>query len=205
MGAMDLMGTLTGLGTQILTAHIWGEVYIETGVSEGTSMAVALSFPSPPFLRLHGIEIDPAMVECSRKRFANDQRLTIHPGSSLDILPKIIDPNRSTVFWLDAHYDGAKQTSFDPRHGQCVLLEELRIIAQTPWQKWPVVLIDDSSTFCSNVWWERGAHGHGMDRAQNPTFQQIYDVLGGVNNEYEFLFRNQCIFCLPAGRLGDWV
>ncbi len=199
------MGTLTGLGTHILAAHIWGEVYIETGVSEGTSMAVAQAFNMPPFQKLLGIEVDPAMVIHARDRFGKDERVVIYQASSLDVLPNIINPARATVFWLDAHYDGAKPTSWDRRHGQCVLLEELRIIAKVQWRRWPVVLIDDSSTFCSNEWWERGAHGQGMLRDHNPTFQQIYDVLGGVDNKYEFLVRNQCIFCLPTGRLGDWT
>jgi hypothetical protein len=179
--------------------HIFGESYIETGLSEGTSMAVALAFSAPAFLELHGIEVDAAMVEKSRSRFANEKRLTIHHGSSLDVLPTILDPTRRTVFWLDAHYDGAKPTSFDPRHGQCVLLEELRLIAKVPWKTRPVILIDDASTFCSDAWWDRGAHGHGMDRQQNPTFQQLYDAIGVLDNRYSFFIKDQCIYCYPEG------
>jgi hypothetical protein len=36
-----------------------------------------------------------------------------------------------------------------------------------------------------------------MVRVQNPTFEQIYDALGGVDNRYNFFIRNQCIHCFP--------
>jgi hypothetical protein len=193
----EAMGTLRLPAQADVLPHIWGEVYIETGVSEGTSMAVAAAFYRPAFKELHGIECDWEMVEKARQRFAGDQRITICYGSSPLWLPDVIDPSKRTVFWLDAHYDGAKPTSFDPRHGQCVLLDELKIIMAVPWQVQPTILIDDSSTFCSDLWWERGAHGHGMDRRQNPTFQQIYDALGAVDNRYDLLIREQCIYCFP--------
>ncbi len=192
------MGTLIRQSVAFPPRRIEGHTYVETGLSEGTSMAVALSWDDPPFEALHGIEVDAEMVEKSRRRFAGESRLTIHHGSSLDFLRDIINPAKSTVFWLDAHYDGAKPTSFDPRHGQCVLMEELRLIASLPWKSPPVVMIDDASTFCSDAWWDRGAHGQGMDRKQNPTFQEIYDVLGAVDNHYDLFIKGQCIYCFPA-------
>jgi hypothetical protein len=191
------MGTVHLTPRATYLPHIWGDVYIETGLSEGTSMAVALAFHSPVFGEYHGIEVDAAMVAKAKERFREQVRVKIHHGSSLDVLPEILDATRKTVFWLDAHYDGAKPTSFDPRHGQCVLLEELRLILAVPWKSRPFILIDDASTFCSDVWWERGAHGQGMDRRQNPTFQQIYDVVGAVDNKYDLFIKEQCIYCFP--------
>ncbi len=192
------MGTLHLPNQATYLPHIWAEVYIETGVSEGTSMAVAQDFYRPAFKELHGIECDKEMAEKSNQRFMDDPRVCIYHGSSIDLLPDILDPLKRTLFWLDAHYDGAKPTSFDPRHGQCVLLEELRIIMAVPWAvPRPTILIDDASTFCSDLWWERGAHGTGMDRRQNPTFQQIYDVLGAVDNQYDLFISDQCIYCFP--------
>jgi hypothetical protein len=190
------MGTVPLTPRATYLPHIWGDVYIETGLSEGTSMAVALAFAAPRFMELHGIEVDAEMVDKACKRF-DTTRLSIHHGSSLDVLPEILTPHKKTVFWLDAHYDGAKPTSFDPRHGQCVLLEELRLILAVPWKSRPFILIDDASTFCSDVWWDRGAHGQGMDRKQNPTFQQIYDVVGAVDNKYDLFIKEQCIYCFP--------
>ncbi len=192
------MGTLGRQSVEFPMPLLMGDTYIETGLSEGTSMAVALDWRNPPFKELHGIEIDPAMVDFSQRRFGGEGRLTIHHGSSLDVLPRLLDPSRRTVFWLDAHYDGAKTSSFDPRHGQCVLLEELKLISRVSWRNWPIILIDDASTFCSDEWWSRGAHGTAMDRKQNPTFQQIYDVLGVVDNKYSLFIKDQCIYCFPS-------
>ncbi len=192
------MGTLPGQFVEDFPTHLWGDVYIETGLSEGTSMAVALGYKATPFRKLYGVELDVSMVSRAAIRFVGEERLTIYEGSSLDVLPRIIDPDRRTIFWLDAHYDGTKPTSFHPPHGQCVLLGELKIIMAVPWRVWPTILIDDSSTFCSDEWWRRGAHGTGMDRAQNPTFQQIYDAVGAVDNRYDIFIRDQCIYCLPG-------
>jgi hypothetical protein len=194
------MGTVPLTPRATYLPHVWGDVYIETGLSEGTSMAVALAFSAPRFAKLYGIEVDDEMFTKSCDRFRQQMaqnRLSIYEGSSLDVLPQILSPDKKTVFWLDAHYDGAKPTSFDPRHGQCVLLEELRLILAVPWKSRPFILIDDASTFCSDVWWDRGAHGVGMDRKQNPTFQQIYDVVGAVDNKYDLFIKEQCIYCFP--------
>ena len=148
----------------------------------------------PAFRELHGIEVDAELAERAHRRFLSDSRVKIHHGSSLDVLPKILNPARTTLFWLDAHYDGVRPTSFDPKHGQNVLIGELRIILALPWR--PLILIDDASTFCSDRWWDR-FHGTDMNRGQNPTFQQIYDAFAGELDTYNLLVHNRAIHCLP--------
>jgi hypothetical protein len=160
------------------------ECYVETGVSEGTSMAAAAAWKYPAFKELLGVECDGGMVGACRQRFAGDARVEILHASSLDVLPGILSPHRRTLFWLDAHYDGGRQTSFHVPHGQCPLLGELRAIMSVPWRVPPVILIDDASVFCSREWWARGAHGHGMDPNQWPDLQSICDTLGVLDQKY---------------------
>jgi hypothetical protein len=157
------------------------QVYIETGVGLGDSFACAVR---QPFDRLHGIDVSERAVAACLK-FAADPRVAIHHGSSLDVLPRIIDPTKKTLFWLDAHYEGPD--CWQPEHGQCPLLAELRIILAVRWEQKPVILIDDYSAFMSySEWWRRYA-GERLDREQWPTFAEIYDEMGGVDYRWTFL------------------
>lgn len=64
----------------------------------------------------------------------------------------MIDPTKSTTFWLDAHYSGNNREWHDPRYGECPLLKELEIIAAAPWKEPPIICIDDAYIFHERVW-----------------------------------------------------
>lgn len=151
-------------------------VFIETGLGGGRSLGAALA---EPFETLHSIEIDPTLIaRCE----LSDPRLTIHHGSSPDILPTILDPARSTMFWLDAHYSAGLYTSdsdvdrsrLDPRYGQCPLLAELAIIRAVAWRVRPWIYIDDADCFLAPVYEGMFAQ---YDRAQYPTEAEIVAAL----------------------------
>ena len=59
----------------------------------------------------------------------------------------MIDRQRSTTFWLDAHYQGGPRSEQDPRYGECPLLQELEVIRGTAWARLPIVAIDDAHMF----------------------------------------------------------
>jgi hypothetical protein len=160
----------------VLSVFAPAAVFIETGLGSGQSLRAALS---EPFETLHSIEIDASLIaRCDLV----DPRLTIHHGSSPNILPTIIDPERSTMFWLDAHYSAGLYTSdsdvdrtrLDPRYGQCPLLAELAIIRAAPWRVRPWIYIDDAECFVTPIY-------EGMlaqyDRAQYPTEAEVRAAL----------------------------
>jgi hypothetical protein len=160
----------------VLSEFAPADVFIETGLGHGQSLRAALA---QPFTALHSIEIDPQLIaQCG----LHDPRLTIHLGSSPEILPRIIDPSQLTMFWLDAHYSAGQYTSnsahdrasLDPRYGQCPLLAELAILFQVRWHRAPWIYIDDAVCFQAPVY-------EGMfaqhDRAQYPTEDQIRAAL----------------------------
>lgn len=154
-------------------------VFIETGLGHGQSLSQALK---QPFAALHSIEIDQTLIDHWDKKFGPDPRLTIHHGSSPDILPRIIDPARATMFWLDAHYSAGQYTSnsdvdksrLDPRFGQCPLLAELAIIRAIPWTVRPWIYIDDAACFSLPVY--EGMYAQ-YDRRQYPTEAEIRAAL----------------------------
>lgn len=160
----------------VLSRFAPAAVFIETGLGGGWSLSAALA---EPFETLHSIEIDATLIARCELR---DPRLTIHHGSSPDLLPQIIDPARSTMFWLDAHYSAGLYTSdsdldrsrLDPRYGQCPLLAELAIIRAVAWQIRPWIYIDDADCFQSPVYEGMFAQ---YDRQQYPTEKEIRAAL----------------------------
>lgn len=153
------------------------DVYIETGLGHGQTLAKAIAHG---FLELHVIEIDQKLIDMANEKFSGfpGVPLTIHHGSSPDVLPEIIDPKRQTLFWLDAHYSAGLYTSdserdrdqLDPRHGECPLLAELKVIAFTPWTLDPIILIDDAVCFTAK---DYKAYYTSWDRSQHPMLDQI--------------------------------
>lgn len=154
-------------------------VYIETGIGHGQSLKEAVKHG---FKTLHAVEIDEKLVKMAHGTFAGVGGVSIHHGSSPDVLPEIIDPTRQTLFWLDAHYSAGLYTSdserdraqLDPRYGECPLMAELKVIAQVPWTVLPVILIDDAVCFTAEKY--EGYHA-SWDRDQHPTLAEIRSLL----------------------------
>lgn len=154
-------------------------VYIETGIGHGQSLKEAVKHG---FETLHAVEIDEKLVEMAHGTFLDVPYVNIHHGSSPDVLPKIIDPVRQTLFWLDAHFSAGLYTSdserdraqLDPRYGECPLMAELQAIVQVPWTVDPVILIDDAVCFIAEKY--EGYHA-SWDRDQHPTLAEIRSML----------------------------
>jgi hypothetical protein len=186
------MSTLRDFGQRGFAIDVQGCVYIETGLDNGNSFTNAVAFKNPPFKRLIGIEIHPTYADMCRKRFALDERVTIHEGDSASLLHKVIDATVKTVFWLDAHWCEASRGESgreSERFGPCVLMEELKAIRQAKWAVRPTILIDDAFYFCSYD--KRRRHvKEGSSYFSYPWFSDIYEVLGGAEQGWSFAVLN---------------
>ena len=157
------------------------DVYIETGLGHGQTLVEAIKHG---FRELHVIEIDQKLIGMANEKFSRFPRvpLTIHLGSSPDVLPEVIDPERQTLFWLDAHFSAGLYTSdserdrdqLDPRWGECPLMGELEVIVNTPWKVDPLILIDDADCFTAEKYEGYCASWH---KDQHPTLKQIQSVI----------------------------
>lgn len=158
------------------------DVYIETGLGHGQTLVEAVKHD---FREIHVVEIDEKLIGMAHAKFpelADLGHLTIHHGSSPDVLPRIIDPVRQTLFWLDAHFSAGLYTSdsardraqLDPRYGECPLMAELQAIMRVPWTVDPVILIDDAVCFTAEKY--EGYHA-SWDRDQHPTLAEIRSML----------------------------
>lgn len=178
------MTRLRQFGPTSFGLDVSGEVYVETGLNRGDSLANACAHWS--FRRLVGIEVNPESAEHCRRRFLGDARVQVLQGSSASLLAGVIDPAKRTVFWLDAHECGGAPETRDPQGGPCPLLAELRAIATAPWKHKPVILIDDAMCFCSAGEWRRRHGGDWFRQEDYPTFGDIFDALGGVDELFQF-------------------
>ncbi len=129
---MGILSDFTGLDPQAL--------FIETGTGEGATLEHAVRY----FAECKSIEWD-----WSRHRQVAwklwPASVTLFQGHSPDVLRRIIEPDRPTVFWLDAHYTGNGEP-LGPG-GECPIREELEGIVSFTWARPPIVLIDDAFMF----------------------------------------------------------
>lgn len=143
------------------------DVLIETGTYHGRNCRKAARL----FKTVHTIELDPVMHAAAAGRLAHLKHVHCHLGNSADVLPKVIDPTRSTTFWLDAHaiaYDG------EPRPQDNPVFAELRAILGLKWSAPYSVIIDDFEKFGRRFWRTRHARGH--DRRFWPKAEQVLDL-----------------------------
>lgn len=134
------------------------EVFIETGTCEGNTLANAAAV----FGECLSIELHYPNYLNNAKKFLPSKNVRVFYGSSPDVLPNIINPNKTTLFWLDAHFMPGLDVSVPTwtpipdckpdKYGQCPLLAELDAIVSLPWSVPFYVLIDDSHLFEPKFW-----------------------------------------------------
>ncbi len=162
--------------------HLWheriydvamlGDVFIETGTKAGDTLWEAKDL----FPVCHSIEINPGVFSAAVKRFADFTNVHIHLGDSRDVLPKIIDPKRTTTFYLDAHCEGSPSV-VPEADTECPLLGELRAILAVRWGYIPVVIVDDIKMFKEEYWTDPESNHHLFKRNDWPTFHEIAELL----------------------------
>ena len=118
-------------------------VLIETGTYYG-DMVEAMK---PYFNRVYSIELSNELYDKAKRRFAEDDKITIIHGDSGIELGKIIaNLDEPALFWLDGHYSagvtarGQKDTP---------IYEELEHIFSSPIRE-HIVIIDDARAFGGN-------------------------------------------------------
>lgn len=146
-----------------------GDVLIETGTDGGMSLLRC----SEIFKTIHTIELNIETYRRGVRRLRKRQNIIPHFGNSPEVLAKIIDSTRETVFWLDAHFMGT-----GPCLGpQCPLLDELKAILAFTWSVQPTIIVDDARMF-GDWFWERRVRCAGYIREQWPKLQEIEALVG---------------------------
>ncbi|MHA1948320.1 MAG: hypothetical protein ACW987_00515 [Candidatus Thorarchaeota archaeon] len=162
------------------------DTFIETGTFKGESL---INANKQGFRELHSIEVEDSNFKEVATKFKDIENIHVYHGSSPDILPTIIDPKKSTTFWLDAHYQGGRQE--EQGDGQCPLIDELNIVFSYDWESMPYILIDDSDIFKDRKFMPN----KGFIPEQWPTVDDIKKV---IPDSYTVSFdTNNIMYCLP--------
>ncbi|PIS36819.1 MAG: hypothetical protein COT35_09210 [Nitrospirae bacterium CG08_land_8_20_14_0_20_52_24] len=115
--------------------------FIETGTYRGGMIYSMLN----QFEEIFSIELDEALFQKARQRFAGYDNVHLFYGQSSDVLPKILQQiNRPCLFWLDAHWSGG-----DTAKGELEtpIVDELACILTHRCVMEHVLLIDDARCF----------------------------------------------------------
>ena len=161
---------------------IEADVFIETGSAQGGTVAQMVDL----FGEIHTIEWDPGNHEACARNFSGRHHVHCHLGSSPDVLPRVMDRARKTLFFLDAHYRSLGRHEMDPARGECPLLAELAAITAVDWASPPMIIIDDAHEFA-------GGRSPAFDPAQWPTLDQIR----AATPAHDLTIRNDMIYCTP--------
>lgn len=151
------------------------DAFIETGTNYGDTLLFAVE--SNLFKKLISIDCCEEVQNVMRRKFKHFDNVELHTGSSVDVLPKVIDPTLTTTFWLDAHYQGGPKDEMFESHGECPLMAELEIIVSQPWIVRPKILIDDARMFDDDFW--TTDESKRFKKEDWCSFQDILDIMNG--------------------------
>lgn len=117
------------------------KVFAETGTFKGDSLEMARKY----FERAYSVEASAPLHEKARERFKSVKDVQLHLGDSPSFLRQHQQEfsQQATLFWLDAHWCNADQTSGES--SQSPLLGELTAIGTL--HRDSVVLIDDARLY----------------------------------------------------------
>jgi hypothetical protein len=135
---------------------------LRTLVETGTYLGDMVDAMRHSFDRIVSIELDPALHERARARFAGRGRVKLLQGDSGRVLPEVLRTLREpALFWLDGHYSGgctARGDKDTPVVAECAAVLAHPVAGH-------VLLIDDARCF-------DGSHDY-------PTVEELRRLVGG--------------------------
>jgi glycosyltransferase involved in cell wall biosynthesis len=159
--------------------------FVETGTFKGDTVEIMLSF----FDNLISFELSPVLCKEAAERFSTEKKVQIIQGNSGDLLSPLSESltSQSTLYWLDAHWCVADNTSGE--QSQCPLLQEIRGIGKLNAQS--IILIDDARLFLAPP-------PKPHDVGQWPRFDHIVRALYALSQQHELMVINDIIAFYPA-------
>lgn len=150
------------------------DVFFETGTYLGESLGRVIEMGC--FKEYHSVELSSELFSQASQRYRDNMAVFLYCGNSPDILRMRLDEQmcaKSTLFWLDAHYQGIDPDhQLDGKYGECPLLQEMEVIKACRWLTPPVLVIDDARMFIDE-YWVTGNNFRMFRREHWPTMEQI--------------------------------
>lgn len=165
------------------------KLFAETGTFKGDSLLIARRF----FERCESVEASPELYEQARLRFQETSGVHLHRSDSPSFLRlhQKEFAETPTLFWLDAHWCNADNTS--GATSQSPLLEELEAIGAL--HRDSVVLIDDARLYlCAPP---------EPHRFENwPDFHSVLSALLRLSPGHRLMILNDVLLFYPAALQG---
>ncbi len=187
---MPAMGHVNFFNIQQVMQRFGTETFFETGLGFGASVEWVQKFP---FKRIISVDIVAEQVESLRTKFANDPRVELLAGNSVDVMRhRLAGLEGNVLFWLDAHYPGfghgGKPLDAEPNLEVRLPLElELRAIKELRPACHDVILIDDLRIYEE----DRFEHGSMLDLkiGELAKFDSrfLYEIFDDTHNARRFL------------------
>lgn len=148
------------------------EIFVETGTYTGsTTMSVKNIFS-----KIYSIELDEALFNKARAKFAIYPHIHIFQGDSSKVLPSVLSTiEKPALFWLDGHYSEGITAKGDLN---TPILKELELILNHK-IKYHVILIDDARCF--------------VGKDDYPTILELESFIKTINPKLSFSVRNDII------------
>ena len=159
---------------------------LQTLVETGTFRGGTIEALRDRFARIYSIELEDALYERARTRFAGAPHVTILHGDSALMLPTVLAKvTEPALFWLDGHYSGpgtAKGRRETP------IVEEIRTILAHPVVS-HVILVDDARVF--GTW------------PDYPTVDEFQQLVTTKRPDTDFTVEDDIIRITPKGETPD--
>ena len=160
-------------------------LFVETGTFRGESLDAV----QPLFDECLSIELSPEYYAAAATRFTNRKGVRLLLGDSPVMLRenRSFYADRSTLFWLDAHWCAAENTAGEK--SQCPLLDELAAIS--PLHPRSAILIDDARLFLS-------APPKPHEISAWPSLDTILLALHRLSDQHALVCFNDVLVFVPA-------
>lgn len=191
------MGSLQRFNLRAIKVNYNIGALIETGTFRGDGIRLAIE---AGIERIHSIEIDPDFYHRAVDEFQSHQGVSIHLGSSHELLPNLLrfsSLRGNALFWLDAHFpladkgDVSYRSELNPAK-RMPILSELEAIVRLREDFDDLIIIDDLRCFSDDPrikvdtfdehMNKLGARGEGCKRT---------DVVGVQLDEILFMTRGK--------------
>jgi hypothetical protein len=181
MGAISF--SVDRAAVELVAGSLGLTTFVETGTFHGDSLANVRDL----FASLHSAEVDPDLAAAAKARFHGDFGVTIHQGSSPNVLRDLhATPLGRVLYWLDAHW--CESAGSDPT-GQCPLLAEIDAIGVVGPNS--VIAIDDARLFLAPP---TAAH----NITDWPHFDEVLTRLRTAAPNHRIVVLNDVIWAVPV-------
>jgi len=178
-----------GLSSRLAT-ELRDDLGLERGIETGTFRGGGARLLGSLFSEVASIELSPELHEAAAGAVADMPHVRLLQGDSREWLPRLVDPLKPTLFFLDGHWSGGVTAG---EESECPVLDELRAIAGGHADD--CVVIDDARHFAAPP-------PPPHDPSHWPDLVEVLDLLREVKPGHHVTVLHDQVIGVPARTRG---